>query len=35
MIPENAGEDEVRATFGTAADLAAREKSAVMVRYER
>ena len=33
-IPENAGEEEVRAAFGSAADLAAREKSAVMVRFE-
>ncbi len=34
-IPEEAGEDQVRETFGSAADLAAREKSAVMVRFSR
>ena len=34
MIPEDAGQEQVRATFGSAADLAAREKSAVTVRFE-
>ena len=34
-IPDGAREDEVRAAFGGAADLAAREKTTVMVRYER
>jgi hypothetical protein len=35
IVPENAKEDEVRGAFGAAADLAAREKTAVMVRFER
>jgi len=35
LIPQDAREDEVRATFGNAADLAAREKTVVMVRFAR
>ncbi len=35
MIPGDAKEDEVRAAFGSAADLAARKKTAVVVRFER
>jgi hypothetical protein len=34
LIPEDAEQDQVRATFGSAADLAAQEKSEVMVRFE-
>jgi Bor protein len=34
-IPEAAGEEEVRAAFGDAADFAARTQTAVTVRFER
>jgi hypothetical protein len=35
MIPGDARDDEVRATFAGAADLAARNNTPVMVRFER
>ena len=35
LIPEDAQQEQVRATLGSAADLAAREKSAVVVRFGR
>ena len=34
LIPEDAEQDQVRATFGSAADLAAQEKSEVIVLFE-
>lgn len=35
MIPQDARDDEVVAAFGGAADFAAREKTVVVVRFER